>query len=229
MMTGKLPSQIFRLHNAMTVRQVITVGQLKKFAAALHCEKELQDLLQNQTREPWRSALGNYHAALWRWVWRLTPPEVIDKLNKAILKFPGSPNPKADQCYGAHQYMLWRAIFVYGCKAGERYKARHYRHFAYLAHVADRLNDKEIFEEARQRAWNYVKPKSHMLTRVTRQLKYCLLVSWTVGALWRAQSREAQIRFFKKLWPDSPDYSAETFRMAQKRLGLKWASKCHPD
>lgn len=167
-------------------------------------------------------AFGNYHVALWRWVWSLTPQDVISKLNETTFQLPDTDESRADFCVHHHKYLFWRCIFLAGLKAGEGYKSSHYRYFARYALVADELDDKTIFEAARQHRHGGKPKEGHELHR---KLKFDLLVGWIAGGLWRMASRGRQLNALKSRRPrNAPFYSAEALAMAQKRLGLRWKS-----
>lgn len=205
--------------SAGDARREITWLQLVKFAKHLGCERQFE---QDQEREDYPAAFLDYHHALWRWVWRLTPPKVIDILNvvnAAHFALPDTPENRANISVGKHDYMLWRAVFVAGMKAGEGFNASHYQHFSRLAHVACRIGDDEVFEIAKQKKWNFKKAKAQA-GRV--RLKYYLLVSWLAGGLWRMATRAEQMEALEGQWGELPPYSLEAITMAQTGLGLHW-------
>jgi len=201
-------------------RRVVTLCKTQTFAKQMDCEREFE---KDQKLAGFEDAFGNYHVALWRWVWRATPPEVIDRLNEARYDLPDAPETASHLAIAHHEYMLWRAIFVTGMKKGEGFNPAHYRYFAEHAKDADHLGDDGLFKIASQRKWNFKKAKVQVGRKPTeRQTITCLLVCWLAGGLWRTTSRQQQMDAVKKCWPDFPPYSLEAITTAQKRLGLRW-------
>jgi hypothetical protein len=200
--------------HASNARRETTWRHLQNFAKDLRCEPQFQ---QDQNRPDYPAAFANYHHALWRWVWSLTPPDVRHKLNQVRFRLPDTLENEAADCVAKHEYMLWRAVFVAGMKVGEGFKANHYRRFAQLAHVADRLDDEALFEIARQHRHGRTPKTGH---DTARRLKYALIVAWLAGGLWRMPSRDDQAAAIYRWWAARP--SPEAIHKAQTRLGLEW-------
>jgi hypothetical protein len=213
----KIPTgtQILPLpRSAADARREITWREVRKFAKRLDCEEHFERC-QNDKNYP--GAFTNYHHALWKWVLEQTPDRVIDLLNSASFNLPDSPETAALLAVEHHGYMLWRAIFVTGMKAGEGFKGRHYRYFAEHAYKASALGDNDLFEIARQHRYG-TKPKSgHESARKT---KYGLIVAWLGGGLCLMPSRDDQCAALRK-WFDSRSTS-DAIQKAQERLGLIW-------
>jgi len=201
-------------------RREVTWRRLMLNAKRLDCEKQFE---QDQGRKNYPAAFLDYHNALWKRVEQQTPREVIDRLREAGFVLPDTPENQANISVALHEYMLWRAIFVAGMKAGEGFNPDHYRHFSQLAQVADRIDDDKVFRIAAQRRWNAKTAKvQEGRTQMERQTKYCLLISWVAGGLWCKASRAEQMVVLRKLWPTMPKYTPEAISTAQKRLGLRW-------
>lgn len=207
--------------NAAEVRRMMTMQRLKEWAKALGCESGFE---QEQTHADFLPAFGNYDAALWRWVFSLAPPDVLDTVNAACFNLPDTDETEAHSahvCIVKHEHLFRRAVYVAGMKKGEGFKPEHARHLASFSGNADRLDDKDLFETAKQHRWNWKKAQAKIgRTPLDRQLKYCLLISWLPRGLWR-MSGEEQLDALKKLWPDLPSYSVQSIATAASRLGLR--------
>jgi hypothetical protein len=200
--------------NAAESRRAITWERLRMFAKQLGTEKQFAS---DQHLKDYPAAFLDYHRALWRWASSLTPSSVTDCLNAARFDMPDTPETHGLISFRQHDYILWRAILVSGFKIGEGFKASHYRYFAELALIADKLGDADVFEHVRQRRYGREPKPGH---ETTRKVKYGLLISWLAGGLWRMGSRNEQCAAFRRWWNVRP--SPESVQKAQKRLGLTW-------
>lgn len=195
---------------------MLSLLQALKFAKALGRE---QEFAKEQKFPGFEAAFGNWHVALWRWAWRLTPDSVFDRLDAAEYSVPDTPETKAKGWQLHHDYILWRAVFVAGMKAGEGFKAAHYRHFAYYARFADQLEDAEVFELAKQHPHHGSTAKD--FAEKNRKLKYRLLIAWLPCGLWHRQKRAEQLDALYSQWRDMPRYNDEAVTIAEKGLGLR--------
>jgi len=202
--------------NTKEVQRVIT--QVLVESLALDPFNRDREFRQEQAYAGYLTAGGNYQAALWRWVWRVTPDVLAERLNAARFALPQTQNSKGHICLVHHDYMLKRAIFLYGLKTGEGLNARHWRYFAQWADYARGLGDDALFEEtARVRRWKTPKGQPS-----DRKLKYLLLLTWLAGGLWCMKSRDDQAAALYTWWPDAPPYGPDALHHAQIRLGLRW-------
>ncbi len=140
--------------SAKEARRVITQAFVEFFASeTLNREREFK---QEQTYQDYPAAGGNYQAALWRWAWNVTPSSVTETPKRYAL--PETPETRANVWLTQYDYVLWRAVVLYGLKAGEGFQAHHWRYLARLAAFARDLGADALFQEiARDRRWR--KPK----------------------------------------------------------------------
>ena len=200
--------------NCSSAQRIVTMLELERYAKVLECESGFK---QEQKGADFLPALANYHLAFWRWVLSLTPPNVIDKLKATLFTLPNTAETKANIWIAQWQYLIWRAVFVAGMKAGEGSNVKHYLHFAHFAQVALKLDDGAVFDLARQHRYGR-KPKPGY--EVARKTKFALIVTWLVGGVWRMSSRDDQAAALQRWW--NLHTSSGAIQKAQTRLGLKW-------
>ena len=75
-----VPKNMPLTEKAAFARCIVTMQQLEKISKVFGTENEFHE---SQSLDDFQVAFDNYHNALWSWVWQLTPPDVIDKLNSA--------------------------------------------------------------------------------------------------------------------------------------------------
>lgn len=82
----------------------LTVEWVQFWAEAHGCESELT---VDQARQGLEAAFTDYHVALCRRVYSLTPPDLIDRINATT-----PPNPTREGVFFQREYLLCRAIFL---------------------------------------------------------------------------------------------------------------------